>query len=387
LAISDRTGLGRIPARLAALLIAASGLSGCVVSALDSTASFAPASEPAFTSTETSSLPVPRPTEDIASADNPQDAIDASETAEGETPLEAAGDTEIAIGEASPQDELLAAGKTEETVTAAADVRGDELADGEFDVATARIDAASAPQPAKQFAVVPPPPPSTAPQAKRPRGLLSLFGNNRPRRPAAPVASSGMSLAEARRAPVVGVAPANAQPRPVIATARATGTAAGLPGYSRERAIGLNQSPDLGPDPDEIDTRSPVRLASAAGLARLAPNGLNIQHDGVDVKCLKPALVRVLKQIERNYGQNVVVTSGYRSPNRNRKARGSKNSLHMYCSAADIQVEGVTKWELASFVRSMPGRGGVGTYCHTNSVHVDIGPQRDWNWRCRRRKR
>jgi uncharacterized protein YcbK (DUF882 family) len=33
----------------------------------------------------------------------------------------------------------------------------------------------------------------------------------------------------------------------------------------------------------------------------------------------------------------------------------------------------------------MPGRGGVGTYCHTNSVHVDVGPERDWNWRCRRR--
>jgi len=27
----------------------------------------------------------------------------------------------------------------------------------------------------------------------------------------------------------------------------------------------------------------------------------------------------------------------------------------------------------------------VGTYCHTESVHVDVGPERDWNWRCRRR--
>jgi uncharacterized protein YcbK (DUF882 family) len=58
----------------------------------------------------------------------------------------------------------------------------------------------------------------------------------------------------------------------------------------------------------------------------------------------------------------------------------------MYCAAADIQVEGVTKWELATYLRSMPGRGGVGTYCYTKSVHVDIGPERDWNWRCRRKR-
>ena len=68
-----------------------------------------------------------------------------------------------------------------------------------------------------------------------------------------------------------------------------------------------------------------------------------------------------------------------------RQVRGAKNSMHMYCAAADIQISGVSKWELAKYLRSMPGRGGVGTYCHTESVHVDIGPERDWNWRCRRR--
>ncbi|MBN8479834.1 MAG: YcbK family protein, partial [Burkholderiales bacterium] len=80
-------------------------------------------------------------------------------------------------------------------------------------------------------------------------------------------------------------------------------------------------------------------------------------------------------------GKAMVVTSGYRNPERNRRARGAKNSLHMYCAAADVQVPGVSKWELAKFVRSMPGRGGVGTYCHTESVHIDVGPERDWNWR------
>ena len=121
-------------------------------------------------------------------------------------------------------------------------------------------------------------------------------------------------------------------------------------------------------------------------MARLAPNGLKVQRQSVDVACLKPQLVQVLKAVERHYGRSVVVTSGYRSPSYNRKVSGAKKSLHMYCAAADVQVAGVSKWELAKFFRSMPGRGGVGTYCHTNSVHIDIGPERDWNWRCRRRK-
>ena len=72
-----------------------------------------------------------------------------------------------------------------------------------------------------------------------------------------------------------------------------------------------------------------------------------------------------------------MLLSGYRSPQHNKRARGSRNSLHMYCAAADIQVAGIGKWELAQYLRSMPGRGGVGTYCHTKSVHIDVGPERD----------
>jgi uncharacterized protein YcbK (DUF882 family) len=129
-----------------------------------------------------------------------------------------------------------------------------------------------------------------------------------------------------------------------------------------------------------------IQLASAAGLARLAPNGLHLQTEKVEVDCFKPQLVRTLRSIERHYGRPVVVTSGYRSPKHNRRIGGASGSRHTSCEAADIQVDGVSKWQLAKYLRSMPGRGGVGTYCHTESVHIDVGTTRDWNWRCRRRK-
>ncbi|MEQ8479016.1 MAG: D-Ala-D-Ala carboxypeptidase family metallohydrolase [Hoeflea sp.] len=171
-----------------------------------------------------------------------------------------------------------------------------------------------------------------------------------------------------------------AQPEPKrVAMASAGGA---LPGVNLRNVLGI----DSGAGTTETSTSGNVQLASAAGLARLAPNGLHTQTDRVEIDCFKPKLVRVLKSVERHYGRPVVVTSGYRSPKHNRRIGGASGSRHTSCEAADIQIEGVSKWQLAKYLRSMPGRGGVGTYCHTESVHIDIGNTRDWNWRCRRRK-
>lgn len=162
-----------------------------------------------------------------------------------------------------------------------------------------------------------------------------------------------------------------------------------LPGVRKGALFEIKRRDSIQDDTDvdigETDS-GPVLLASAGGLARLAPNGLRVQRESVEVACIKPQLVKLLKNIERHYGSQVIVSSGYRSPGYNRRVRGAKNSLHMFCAAVDIQVVGVSKWQLAKYARSMPGRGGVGTYCHTDSVHIDVGPDRDWNWRCARRK-
>lgn len=188
--------------------------------------------------------------------------------------------------------------------------------------------------------------------------------------------------------PIIQLASAESPAKPVAMAS--AGGLSDLPGvrqtalFEIKRKSGIDDDSDV--DLHEEEDGGPVQVASAAGMARLAPNGLLRQTENVDVACLKPSLVRVLKTIEQHYGSKIIVTSGYRSPTRNVRARGAKNSLHMYCAAADIQIPGVSKWELANYVRAMPGRGGVGTYCHTDSVHVDVGPERDWNWRCSRRK-
>ncbi|TJV91422.1 MAG: peptidase M15A, partial [Mesorhizobium sp.] len=114
-----------------------------------------------------------------------------------------------------------------------------------------------------------------------------------------------------------------------------------LPGVRKTALFEIKRKSGLDDDSDvdlNEDEGGAYQVASAAGLARLAPNGLLKQTENVDVACLKPSLVRVLKTIEGHYGKKMIVTSGYRDPARNRRANGAKNSLHMYCAAADIQV-------------------------------------------------
>lgn len=128
-----------------------------------------------------------------------------------------------------------------------------------------------------------------------------------------------------------------------------------------------------------------IEVASAASRAVRGNHGLLLQRSNVQVNCFPPRLLALLRQVERRFGRKVIVTSGFRSRSYNRRIRGARNSTHTRCLAADIQVKGISKWQMAKYLRSLPGRGGVGTYCHTKSVHIDIGKKRSWNYCTRRR--
>ncbi|MFD0915590.1 YcbK family protein [Pseudahrensia aquimaris] len=164
---------------------------------------------------------------------------------------------------------------------------------------------------------------------------------------------------------------------------RRKGEPNGLPGVRKKTTIFGIVTDETGNE----DLDEPVEVASLPSQTRRGNFGLKLQTASVRVHCFPRELVRILKRVERKFGRTPVVTSGYRSPAKNRRVRGARNSVHLTCKAADIQVPGVSKWTLARYLRRVPGRGGVGTYCHTNSVHIDVGKKRDWNWRCRRKRR
>ncbi|MCB1451451.1 MAG: YcbK family protein [Nitratireductor sp.] len=167
---------------------------------------------------------------------------------------------------------------------------------------------------------------------------------------------------------------------PVTASATA-GSATALPGVKDNNSLFGTT------DDEEGEDSGGVQLASAGAMSRMSPLGIVTQTDHVQVGCFKPELIALLGTVERHYGRKPIVTSGYRNPSENRRAGGARKSMHMLCKAADIQVEGVSKWDLAKYLRTIDGRGGVGTYCRTNSVHIDTGDVRDWHYPCRRNKK
>lgn len=107
----------------------------------------------------------------------------------------------------------------------------------------------------------------------------------------------------------------------------------------------------------------------------------------VSTGCFPTRLREVLAKVEKHYGVKPVVNSGFRSASYNRRVGGARKSYHVQCMAADINVPGVDKYKLARYLRSEAGVGGVGTYACKSFIHVDIGPKRDWHWRCRSRSR
>lgn len=338
----------------------------------------------AVQSTAASSAPLMSVEGDTALPDQVAYVPDSKPTADG---LSIAPDASVAVAAEATSDEAAAA-----PAEARANAQGAEQT----------VQVASAPAaPEAQAVVTAADMPPVQPIEPKKKGFLSaFFGSTQASAAQTPIvkrAEKPTPVFENNpdRKPLITMASAKSADKP-LELASLGGVDSGgigssaLPGvrqtalFEIKRKSGIDDDSDV--DLHEEEDEGPVQLASAAGLARLAPNGLLKQTDRVDTACLKPSLVRVLKQIERHYGKRMIVTSGYRSPARNRAARGAKNSLHMYCAAVDIQIPGVDKWQLAAYARSMPGRGGVGTYCHTESVHVDVGPERDWNWRCRRRK-
>ncbi|MEO0546156.1 MAG: D-Ala-D-Ala carboxypeptidase family metallohydrolase [Pseudomonadota bacterium] len=157
-----------------------------------------------------------------------------------------------------------------------------------------------------------------------------------------------------------------------------------LPGVRSKNLFGVTPAKNVRRPKKDVKDKN-IIVASAASRAVRGNHGLLLQRPNVKVGCFPRRLLSILRKVERRFGRKVIVTSGFRSKAHNRRIRGARNSTHTRCLAADIQVKGVSKWQMARYLRSLPGRGGVGTYCHTKSVHIDIAKKRSWNYCSRRR--
>lgn len=144
---------------------------------------------------------------------------------------------------------------------------------------------------------------------------------------------------------------------------------------------------------------APIRAETAVSertlvaYAGLAPGGaaghlhrgerFNLQHPGVQTRCMPPQLRHLIAEIGRKLGATPVVTSAFRPGARPREGDRRRGSYHALCRAADILVPGVSPGRVFQIAKALPGRGGVGRYCHAPIVHVDLGSRREWSWSCR----
>jgi hypothetical protein len=78
--------------------------------------------------------------------------------------------------------------------------------------------------------------------------------------------------------------------------------------------------------------------------------GISNQPDDAAIASMRALCLYVLEPIRAHFGVPITVSSGYRSPQVNRKIGGSSTSQHMKGEAADINVWGVDTTEVFDWI-------------------------------------
>lgn len=101
--------------------------------------------------------------------------------------------------------------------------------------------------------------------------------------------------------------------------------------------------------------------------------------DGSDPIFIAPKLVEVLQKIRTHFGKPVTINSAYRTVGKNKAVGGATYSQHLYGTAADITVSGVTPKQVAAYAEKLlPKTGGIGIY--GTFTHIDVREVRSrWN--------
>jgi hypothetical protein len=139
--------------------------------------------------------------------------------------------------------------------------------------------------------------------------------------------------------------------------------------------------------PEIVSFRGRLRLAAGVLLtcALLSPAQAIERYPDRGRSGLNGRLLGILSQVDAHFNRRAIVVSGCRSRTHNRRIGGARESYHLRCMAADIYIPGVSKGRLWRYLLKHSTRGGLGTYCRSSFVHVDVGPRREWAWGCGRK--
>lgn len=103
-----------------------------------------------------------------------------------------------------------------------------------------------------------------------------------------------------------------------------------------------------------------------------------------EVKAVDPRTIDIATAAHRlmDTDEPYTMLSGYRNPATNawlsRHMKGvAKHSLHMKAEAVDLRLKSRSVAQMSRAAKACRS-GGVGTYTHSNFVHMDCGPVRTW---------
>ena len=93
--------------------------------------------------------------------------------------------------------------------------------------------------------------------------------------------------------------------------------------------------------------------------------------DGCGASEVKPELIGILEDVRAHFGKPVVIFSGRRCENHNRKVGGAPKSQHLFGTAADISVKDTLPKVVADYLEGKyPGSYGIGRY--KTFTHIDV---------------
>ena len=97
-----------------------------------------------------------------------------------------------------------------------------------------------------------------------------------------------------------------------------------------------------------------------------------------DISNVKPEVKDRLVAVQKAFGKQLVIVSGFRDPARNAKSKGAKKSQHMHGNAVDISVRDMSRDERIRLIKAASAAGFTGIGVYDNSLHFDTGGRRFW---------